>query len=89
MKPFLTLLAIGIANSIMFPTIFSLALHGLGKYTGQGAGLLCLAIVGGALLPVAQGMLADSFGLTLSFILPIFCYLYICYFGLRSRKITG
>lgn len=85
----LALLAIGIANSIMFPTIFSLALHGLGKYTGQGAGLLCLAIVGGALVPVAQGLLADTFGLALSFVLPVFCYLYICYFGLRSRKVTS
>jgi FHS family L-fucose permease-like MFS transporter len=83
------LLLVGIANSIMFPTIFSLALHGLGKYTSQGAGLLCLAIVGGALVPLAQGKLADTFGLALSFILPIFCYIYICYFGLRSRKVTG
>lgn len=83
------LLLVGIANSIMFPTIFSLALHGLGKYTSQGAGLLCLAIVGGALVPLAQGKLADTFGLALSFILPIFCYIYICYFGLRSRKVTS
>lgn len=85
----IAVLAIGLANSIMFPTIFSLALHGLGKLTSQGAGLLCLAIVGGALVPLAQGKLADTFGLTWSFILPVFCYLYICYYGLRSRKVIS
>ena len=79
-------LAVGLANSIMFPTIFSLALQGLGKYTSQGAGLLCLAIVGGALVPMLQGMLADSFGLLPSFALPIICYGYILFYGLRGHK---
>jgi FHS family L-fucose permease-like MFS transporter len=78
-----SILAVGLCNSIMFPTIFSLAVSGLGKHTSQGSGLLCMAIVGGALLPVVQGMIADSSGIQAGFIIPILCYLYICYFGFR------
>ncbi|WP_337880938.1 sugar MFS transporter [Rheinheimera sp.] len=81
------ILAVGLANSIMFPTIFSLALQGLKQHTSQGAGLLCLAIVGGAIVPVAQGMLADQFGLTLSFLLPAACYGYIAWFGLKGSRV--
>lgn len=80
------ILAVGLCNSVMFPTIFSLALRGLGKHTAQGSGILCLAIVGGAIIPLFQGMLADNFGLTLSFILPAVCYLYIAHFGVRGCK---
>ncbi len=78
-----SILAVGLCNSIMFPTIFSLAVSGLGKHTSQGSGLLCMAIVGGALLPVLQGVIADSSGIQAGFIIPILCYLYICYFGFR------
>ncbi|WP_340677330.1 sugar MFS transporter [Paraglaciecola sp.] len=77
-----SILLVGLCNSIMFPTIFSLGVHGLGANTSQGSGLLCLAIVGGAIIPVLQGVLADSIGLQLSFILPLLCYLYIAYFAL-------
>ncbi|MCV2370473.1 sugar MFS transporter [Roseateles oligotrophus] len=77
------ILAVGLCNSIMFPTIFSMALHGLGKYTGQGSGILCMAIVGGALVPFAQGALADSLGVQLSFLLPAACYTFIFYFGAK------
>jgi FHS family L-fucose permease-like MFS transporter len=77
------IIAVGLCNSIMFPTIFSMALHNLGKYTGQGSGVLCMAIVGGALVPVAQGFLADIFSLQLSFLLPAACYLYIMFFGIK------
>ena len=77
------IIAVGLCNSIMFPTIFSMALHNLGKYTGQGSGILCMAIVGGALVPVAQGFLADVFSLQLSFLLPAACYLFILYFGVK------
>ncbi|AXR08115.1 sugar MFS transporter [Salinimonas sediminis] len=77
-----SILAVGLCNSIMFPTIFSLALKGLGKQTAQGSGMLCLAIVGGAIVPLVQGALADSFGLQVSFLLPVLCYLYIAYYGL-------
>jgi FHS family L-fucose permease-like MFS transporter len=78
------ILAVGFFNSIMFPTIFALALKGLGKHTGQGSGILCSAIVGGAILPVVQGLLADRIGLQLAFIIPVFCYAYIAYYGWRD-----
>jgi FHS family L-fucose permease-like MFS transporter len=67
----------------MFPTIFSMALNKLGPMTGQGSGLLCMAIVGGALVPFAQGLLADSIGLQWSFFVPAACYTFILYFGLK------
>ncbi|QPG05835.1 sugar MFS transporter [Salinimonas marina] len=81
-----SILAVGLCNSIMFPTIFSLALKGLGPQTAQGSGMLCLAIVGGAIVPLAQGALADTLGLQLSFLLPVICYLYIAYYGLVGSK---
>ncbi len=81
-----SVLAIGLFNSIMFPTIFSLALHGLGKYTSQGSGILCLGIVGGAIIPVIQGGLADTIGIHLAFLMPIICYAYIAYYGLKGHK---
>jgi FHS family L-fucose permease-like MFS transporter len=85
-----SILAIGLFNSIMFPTIFSLALNGLGKHTGQGSGILCAAIVGGAVVPVVQGMFADLIGIHQAFIIPAFCYCYIAYYGWRgSRLVTA
>ena len=83
-----SILAVGLCNSIMFPSIFSLALKGLGKQTAQASGLLCLAIVGGAIVPLLQGIVADAVGLQLSFLLPLICYLYIAYYGLRGAA-TG
>lgn len=77
------ILAVGLCNSIMFPTIFSMALHKLGSLTGQGSGILCMAIVGGALVPFAQGFLADEIGLQLSFLVPAACYTFILFFGLK------
>jgi FHS family L-fucose permease-like MFS transporter len=77
------ILAVGLCNSIMFPTIFSMALHQLGKFTGQASGILCMAIVGGALVPFAQGVLADTVGLQASFLVPAACYAFILYFGLK------
>lgn len=81
------IIAVGLCNSIMFPTIFSMALHKLGKFTGQGSGILCMAIVGGALVPVAQGFLADVFSLQISFLLPAACYLYIMFFGIKYASL--
>ncbi len=75
------LLAVGLCNSIMFPTIFSMAVHKLGAHTAQGSGLLCMAIVGGALLPLVQGHAADVFGLQASFGVPALCYLGIAAYG--------
>jgi FHS family L-fucose permease-like MFS transporter len=77
------IIAVGLFNSIMFPTIFSMALNKLGPLTGQGSGLLCMAIVGGAVVPFAQGLLADTIGLHLSFFVPAACYTFILYFGLK------
>jgi len=81
------ILLVGLCNSIMFPTIFSLAINGLGKDTGQGSGILCLAIVGGAIMPLFQGVLADNIGVQLAFLLPIVCYLFIAYYGVSGSKV--
>ena len=81
------ILAVGLFNSIMFPTIFSMALHGLGRHTGQGSGILCMAIVGGAIVPFAQGMLADAIGVQPSFFVPAACYGFILYFGLKYANL--
>lgn len=79
-----SILLVGLFNSIMFPTIFSLAIRGLGKHTGQASGILCMAIVGGAVIPVIQGLIADSIGIHHAFILPVLCYLFIAYYGFRG-----
>ena len=81
-----TILAVGLFNSIMFPTIFSLAVAELGPLTGNGSGVLNMAIVGGAILPVIQGVIADRVGLHHAFVLPVLCYLYILFYGLRGSK---
>jgi FHS family L-fucose permease-like MFS transporter len=81
-----SILLVGLCNSIMFPTIFSLALRDLGKYTSKGSGLLCLAIVGGAIIPVLQGKVADTIGLQISFVIPAVCYLFIAYYGLVGSQ---
>jgi FHS family L-fucose permease-like MFS transporter len=79
-------LLIGLANSIMFPTIFTLAIAGLKQHTSQGSGILCLAIVGGAILPLLQGLLADQVGIQLAFIIPVFCFVFIAYYGLYGSR---
>jgi FHS family L-fucose permease-like MFS transporter len=81
-----TILAVGLFNSIMFPTIFSLAVAELGPLTGNGSGVLNMAIVGGAILPVIQGVIADRVGLHHAFVLPVLCYLYILFYGLKGSK---
>ncbi|PCH96215.1 MAG: glucose/galactose MFS transporter [Gammaproteobacteria bacterium] len=81
------ILAVGLCNSIMFPTIFTLAVKDLGKVTGQGSGILCLSIAGGAIIPLFQGMLADIIGIQLAFILPIICYLYIMFYGIKGFNV--
>jgi len=80
------IIAVGLFNSIMFPTIFTLGIAKLGPLTGDGSGLLIMAIVGGAILPVAQGAIADRIGIHHAFILPVFCYLYIAYYGFRGSR---
>jgi FHS family L-fucose permease-like MFS transporter len=81
-----TILAVGLFNSIMFPTIFSLGIGGLGKLTSQGSSILVMSIVGGAILPVLFGSLADGIGVHRAFILPALCYLYILHFGWRGSR---
>jgi FHS family L-fucose permease-like MFS transporter len=81
-----TILAVGLFNSIMFPTVFSLGVAELGTLTGNGSGILNMAIVGGAILPLIQGVIADHVGIHHAFVLPVICYLYILYFGLSGSK---
>ena len=83
----ITILAVGLFNSIMFPTIFTLAVAELGPLTGRGAGLLVQGIVGGALVPVLMGFCADHFGIHHSLALPLVCYFFIIYYGLRGYRI--
>lgn len=82
-----SLILVGLFNSIMFPTIFSLALEKLGVLASQGSGLLCVAIVGGAIMPMLQGLYADQAGVQLSFVVPFLCYLYIVYYGHSGYKV--
>jgi FHS family L-fucose permease-like MFS transporter len=79
-----SILAVGFFNSIMFPTIFTLAVKGLGSMTSKGSGLVCQAIVGGALIPLVQGVAADMIGIQLSFIVPMLCYIYIGWYALNG-----
>jgi MFS transporter, FHS family, L-fucose permease len=80
------ILAVGLFNSIMFPTIFSLGEAELGPLSGTGSGLLNMAIVGGAIIPVIQGFIADHVGLHHGFFLPVICYLYIVFYALKGSK---
>lgn len=82
-----SVVCIGLFNSIMFPNIFTLGIEGLGPLTGRGSSLLIMAIVGGAVMPVLQGMLADRFGVHHAFILPLLCYLYIVFYGFKGSKL--
>jgi MFS transporter, FHS family, L-fucose permease len=79
-------LAVGLFNSIMFPTIFSMAVHELGPLTSQGSGLLVMAIAGGAVVPVIQAQAADAIGLQTSFLIPAACYAFILYFGAKYAR---
>lgn len=81
-----SLILIGLFNSVMFPSIFTLGIAELGPLTGDGSGLLIMAIVGGAVIPLAVGFLADHIGLHHSFILPAICYLYIVYYAFKGSR---
>jgi FHS family L-fucose permease-like MFS transporter len=80
------LLAVGLFNSIMFPTIFSLACEGLGERAAEGSGLICMAIVGGAIVPLITGHAADAVGLKMALIVPALCYAIILCFGIFARR---
>ncbi|HEY8714438.1 MAG TPA: sugar MFS transporter [Candidatus Acidoferrum sp.] len=83
-----SIILVGLFNSIMFPSIFTLGIAKLGPLTGDGSGVLVMAIVGGAILPVLQGALADRIGIHHAFIIPAICYLYILYYALRGSRPT-
>jgi len=83
------MLLVGFFNSIMFPTIFTLGIEGMGPLTGEGSGLLNTAIVGGAVIPLAQGFIADQIGIHHAFILPVVCYLYILFFAAKGQPARG
>ncbi|MBS1567861.1 MAG: hypothetical protein JST45_00320, partial [Bacteroidetes bacterium] len=88
------ILAVGLFNSILWSNIFTLAIHGLGSDTGQGSSLLVMMILGGALIPVAQGALIDALqagglgetAMHLSFVLPLLCYCYLAWFGFSGSR---
>lgn len=81
-----SILAVGLFNSIMFPTIFTLAISGIGELKPKGSGLLCMAIVGGAIIPFICGNLIDFIGFKLAFLFITICYGYILYYGYRNSK---
>lgn len=82
-----SILLVGIFNSIQFPTIFTLGIAEMGPLTGEASGLIITAIVGGAVVPELQGLLADSIGIHHAFILPILCYCFIAWYGMRGSRI--
>lgn len=81
-----SIILVGLFNSVMFPSIFTLGIAELGPLTGDGSGLLIMAIVGGAILPVLQGALADKIGIHHAFIIPALCYIYIIYYAFRGSR---
>ncbi|HVO93185.1 MAG TPA: sugar MFS transporter [Terriglobales bacterium] len=81
-----SIILVGFFNSIMFPSIFALGVAELGPLTGDGSGVMIMAIVGGAIIPVVQGYFADKIGIHHAFFLPVVCYLYILFFALSGSK---
>ncbi len=81
-----SLIGIGLFNSIMWSNIFTLAIAGLGKFTSQGSSLLVMMILGGALLPLLMGLVADNFGVQNSFIVPVFSYIYLSFYGMKGYQ---
>ena len=82
-----SVVSIGLFNSIMFPTIFALGIERLGPLTGKASSLLVMAIVGGAIVPVAMGWVADHHGLQAAFVLPLLCYGFIVFYALRGSRV--
>ena len=82
-----TIILVGLFNSIMFPTIFTLAVAELGPLTGRASGILVEGIVGGAAIPVLMGWLADRYGIHHSLFVPFLCYGFVIFYGLRGYRI--
>jgi FHS family L-fucose permease-like MFS transporter len=81
-----SILLVGAFNSIMFPTLFTLGIAGLGSLTGKGSGILMSAAVGAAVIPLVQGAIADRIGVHHSFLVPAICYLYVAFYGFRGSR---
>ena len=81
-----SIILVGLFNSVMFPSIFTLGIAELGPLTGEGSGILIMAIVGGAIIPVLVGALADRIGIHHAFLLPAICYVYIVYYGFKGSR---
>ncbi|WP_045737572.1 sugar MFS transporter [Xanthomonas sp. MUS 060] len=84
-----SVIAIGLFNSIMFPTIFTVAIERLGLLTSKASSLLIMSIVGGAIVPLAQGALADVIGIQHAFVIPLLCYAYILWYGMRGSQLSA
>src|SRR5258708_28682795 len=81
-----SIILVGLFNSIMFPSIFTMGIEKLGRRTGDGSGVLIMAIVGGAIIPLVQGGIADRIGIHHAFFLPAICYLYIVYYAFKGSR---
>src|SRR5258708_11126282 len=81
-----SMVAVGLCNAVMFATIFSLAVNGLGDYTMQASGLLSTAIVGGAIIPFLQGVIRDHYSWQWAFVMPALCYLYILFYAVNGYR---
>ena len=82
-----SIILVGLFNSIMWPNIFALSLTDLGPLTNRGSSLLVMAVIGGAIVPLVQGVLADHIGIHHAFILPMICYVYICFYGFKGSQV--
>ena len=82
-------LAGGLACSIMWPAIFSLSIVGLGKYTAQGSAFLVMMILGGGIIPPLQGKISDIIGIHESYIIPVFCFAYLAFYGFIVKGILS
>jgi FHS family L-fucose permease-like MFS transporter len=82
-----SLILVGLFNSIMWPNIFALGLAELGRLTNQGSSLMVAAIIGGAILPLLQGIVADHIGIHHAFFIPALCYVYLCFFGFKGSNV--
>jgi FHS family L-fucose permease-like MFS transporter len=80
------IVSIGLFNSIMFPTIFTLGINGLGHLTSQASSILVMSIIGGAIIPLVSGALADRYGIQMALLLSAACYLYILYYGVAGSR---
>jgi len=84
-----SVVAIGLFNSVMFPNIFTLGIEDFDALTGKVSSLLVMAIVGGAVVPLLQGVLADRIGIQHAFVLPLLCYLYIGFYGVNGSRLDA